>query len=588
MSKVTDGSKITSTLAKENGTPSVSRYNQTGTNSMVARSEVSEIVLPVGTRLSDEFEVIGLVGQGGFGIVYLAQDHALQRRVAVKEYMPASLATRGSDSSVALRSERHAETFEAGLRSFINEARLLAQFDHPGLLKVYRFWEANGTAYMAMPYYEGLTLKEWLKRQASPPDEAWLRKMLMPVLDALDLLHKENCFHRDIAPDNLMLLPDGRAVLLDFGAARRVIGDMTQVLTVILKPGYAPVEQYAEMPGIRQGAWTDIYALGCVVYFAITGHTPPPSVGRMMNDTCEPLVRTAAGRYSDAFLSGIDRCIAVRSEQRPQSIAELRELLMPSSLQPAMESTDATVILRPEQAKAALAAAGLTTTPLVLPTPATAAAAAVAHRPMRWMVPLGGVALLAVSAGLWWAVQGEPERQPADPTPRRAAQPEVKQPETSSETVPSRPTPEQAQQGRQVEAIGLSLLASDGSVRFRQNQPISIRVKPDRAAHLYCFMQDEKGVIQRFFPNRFKPDARVGSEGIRLPGKMKFTISANFRGNPEAILCAASPVDLKHQQLIAGGDFKPLGVSSLDDLQASLAQAAGPEISQAKLDLLPL
>src|SRR6516225_4328826 len=241
--------------------------------------------------------------------------------------MPASLASRGHDSSVAVRSERHRETFEVGRRSFVNEARLLAQFDHAALVKVYRFWEANGTAYMVMPFYDGVTLRDALKARGAPPDEAWIRKILSPVMDALEIIHAENCFHRDIAPDNIMLLRDERPVLLDFGAARRVIGDMTQALTVILKPGYAPIEQYAEMPGMKQGPWTDIYALAAVVYFMITGRTPPPSVGRMMQDSYEPLATIAAGRYNPTFLAGIDACLAVRAESRPQTIAEMRELI---------------------------------------------------------------------------------------------------------------------------------------------------------------------------------------------------------------------------------------------------------------------
>jgi len=282
--------------------------------------------LPIGTRLG-EFELIGLVGVGGFGIVYLAEDHSLGRRVALKEYMPSSLASRSQGSQVSVKSERYAETFEAGRRSFVNEARLLAQFDHPSLVKVYRFWEGNGTAYMVMPFYEGTTLKQALKKMSAPPDEAWLKTMLAPVMDALEVMHNAQVYHRDIAPDNIMLLEGGRPLLLDFGAARRVITDMTQALTVILKPGYAPVEQYAEMPEMKQGAWTDIYALSAVVFFAIMGKTPPPSVGRIINDSMVPLSQQAAGRYSEAFLRGIDRGLAVKPEQRPQTIAELRDLL---------------------------------------------------------------------------------------------------------------------------------------------------------------------------------------------------------------------------------------------------------------------
>ncbi|MGB0127135.1 MAG: protein kinase, partial [Rhodocyclaceae bacterium] len=282
--------------------------------------------LPPGTRLG-EFELTGLVGEGGFGIVYLAYDHSLHRTVALKEYMPSALAARTQGVTVSVRSARHEETFNAGLRSFINEARLLAQFDHPSLVKVYRFWEGNGTAYMVMPFYEGPTLKQALKKMPEPPSEEWLKTLLAQLVEALATIHREQCFHRDIAPDNILLLKDGRPLLLDFGAARRVIGDMTQALTVILKPGYAPVEQYAEVPHMKQGAWTDVYALAAVVYFAIIGKAPTPSVGRMMNDTLAPLAQVAAGKYSNAFLRGVDRALAVKPEDRPQSMAELGELL---------------------------------------------------------------------------------------------------------------------------------------------------------------------------------------------------------------------------------------------------------------------
>lgn len=285
--------------------------------------------LPAGTHLH-EFEICGLIGEGGFGVVYLAYDHLLQRQVALKEYLPATLALRGQGLSVTLRSQRHAETFAKGLQSFINEARLLAQFDHPALVKVHRFWQDNRTAYLVMPYYKGPTLKSARLAMPQPPAEDWIRQLLAPLLDALELIHGQDCLHRDIAPDNILLV-EGRPVLLDFGAARRVIGDMTQALTVMLKPGYAPVEQYAEMPGIRQGPWTDLYALGSVVHFLITGQAPPPSVGRMMRDSCVALGVSAAGRYSAGLLDAIDRCLAVRAEDRPQSVRQLRELLEPGA-----------------------------------------------------------------------------------------------------------------------------------------------------------------------------------------------------------------------------------------------------------------
>lgn len=282
--------------------------------------------LPAGTRLG-EFEIKGLIGAGGFGIVYLAYDHSLQRQVALKEYMPSELAGRDGGATVTVKSERHIETFQAGLRSFVNEARLLAQFDHPSLVKVYRFWESNGTAYMVMPFYEGITLKETLSRLGNAPDEAWLKALLAQLLDALNIIHEDSCLHRDVSPDNILILPDGRPLLLDFGAARRVIGSMTQTFTVILKPGYAPIEQYAEAATMKQGPWTDIYAVGAVTYFAIMGHAPVPSISRMMSDSLVPLSEAAEGRYSAAFLKAIDRALAIKPGDRLQSVIELRAAL---------------------------------------------------------------------------------------------------------------------------------------------------------------------------------------------------------------------------------------------------------------------
>ncbi|MDQ6640220.1 MAG: serine/threonine protein kinase, partial [Pseudomonadota bacterium] len=282
--------------------------------------------LPLGTRLRD-YGITGLIGEGGFGIVYLAWDHSLQRKVAIKEYMPASMAARVNGSSaIVVKSDRHLDTFRAGLKSFVNEARLLARFDHPSLVKVYRFWEENGTAYMVMPYYEGPTLKAALAALGRAPREDELRAWLRPLLDALAVMHAAHCYHRDIAPDNILLTPRG-PLLLDFGAARRVIGDMTHAITVVLKPGYAPIEQYGEVASMAQGAWTDLYALACVVYYAIAGKTPTSSVERLMDDRLEPLAVTAAGRYSGAFLRAIDAALAVRPGDRPQTERQFRALL---------------------------------------------------------------------------------------------------------------------------------------------------------------------------------------------------------------------------------------------------------------------
>ncbi len=282
--------------------------------------------LTPGTRFG-EFEILRVLGVGGFGIVYLAMDHSLQREVALKEYMPAALAARGAGPQITVRSGSFSETYAIGLRSFINEARLLAKFDHPSLVKVYRFWEDNATAYMVMPYLQGRTLRESRRDMGATPDETWLRALLDPLLGAIEVLHREGVYHRDIAPDNILLLTGSPPVLLDFGAARRVISDRTQTLTAILKPNYAPIEQYAEMTLLRQGPWTDIYAMGAVLHFALLGTPPPPATSRALEDELVPLAPREFAGVSQRFLLAVDWALAVRPGERPQSVDALRAAL---------------------------------------------------------------------------------------------------------------------------------------------------------------------------------------------------------------------------------------------------------------------
>ena len=291
--------------------------------------------LPDGTWLG-EFRIIRTLGSGGFGIVYLALDTTLQREVAIKEYLPMAIAKRGSGATVEVRVDL--PTFNAGLDSFLYEARLLARFEHPALVKVHQFWKANNTAYMVMRYYPGRTLKEERRRRHAPPDETWLRGLVLPILDALEQLHQEGVYHRDISPDNIVILEDGSPVLLDFGSARRVIGDRTTAVTAVLKPNFAPVEQYAEPPLLRQGPWTDLYALGAVVHYMMTGQAPVPAVVRTMSDTLAKLAGEGAARFplvSTTFLAAIDWSLEVVPAKRPQSVKDLREALVSSRLLPA-------------------------------------------------------------------------------------------------------------------------------------------------------------------------------------------------------------------------------------------------------------
>lgn len=275
----------------------------------------------------NEFEIKEVIGGGGFGIVYRAWDHLLERTIAIKEYMPLSLAVRNENMSLDLRSERYQKLFAAGLTSFIQEARLLARFNHPGLLHVLRFWEENGTAYMGTLFYSGMSLKEWQITSPQNINEAWIRQLLPPLFGAINTIHQAGYLHRDISLDNIQIQENQLPVLLDFGSARKEIGNLSDETEIMLKPGFAPIEQYSEESDSEQGPWTDIYALGAVLHTLITGSPPPVSVVRCIEDSYQPLAELQPAGYSLSLLHAIDRALAMEPEQRPQSIDEFAALI---------------------------------------------------------------------------------------------------------------------------------------------------------------------------------------------------------------------------------------------------------------------
>ena len=281
--------------------------------------------LPIGSPLGD-FTITGIVGEGGFGIVYLAYEAALDRVVAIKEYLPSSIAGRTGNQSVMVRSQLNNNAFASGLKNFLREAQMLAKFSHPALVEVHRVWEQNSTAYMAMRYYEGKTLREW-RLVNEDFDEGRIRRLLEPVMDALSLLHAQNVIHRDVSPDNILMRGSGTPVLLDLGAARLVIGGMTQALTTILKPGYAPIEQYVDDGTMHQGPWTDVYGLGAVLYYMLTGVAPPQAVARMITDPIRNMTEKVKVSVSPAFIEAVISALAVRPENRFQSVDDLRDAL---------------------------------------------------------------------------------------------------------------------------------------------------------------------------------------------------------------------------------------------------------------------
>ena len=285
------------------------------------------VALPLRTQIR-EYEIQELVGSGGFGFVYRAKDHTLQRSVALKEYFPASIATRGADGLVQSRLAAQNGIYKRGLDSFLTEARVLAQFDDPAVVKVHFFWEQDGTAYMVMPFYDGITLRGLVRHHQSLITPAWLNAFILRITDVLGRLHDAGTYHRDLSPENILILASGGLVLLDFGSSRQTIAGLTDGNEVVLKPGYAPIEQYLADDALKQGPWTDLYGLGAVLHFLLEGKAPPPSISRLQQDAYEPMLGKS-DRFAAVpanILAGIDHCLAVQPEHRPPSVEKLRAL----------------------------------------------------------------------------------------------------------------------------------------------------------------------------------------------------------------------------------------------------------------------
>jgi TPR repeat protein len=267
-----------------------------------------------------------ILGQGGFGITYIAYDRNLAHEVAIKEYMPADLATRASDNSVVPISPEHEERYQWGLERFIEEARTLAQFEHPNIVRVRNVFKGNNTAYMVMDYELGESLQDILSRRKTL-DEADIETVMFPIIDGMKLVHAHGFIHRDIKPANIFIRVDGDPVLLDFGSARQSLEQGRNSITSIFSKGYAPIEQYNTRED-EQGPWTDIYALGATMFRTIAGIPPTDAIDRSTSisitsrDSYVPAVEIGAGRYSDTLLRAIDHAMKFNRQDRPQTITE--------------------------------------------------------------------------------------------------------------------------------------------------------------------------------------------------------------------------------------------------------------------------
>ncbi len=416
--------------------------------------------------LLDEYRIDSILGAGGFGVTYKALDTHLETWVAIKEYFPVEWSFRDADG-VTVHPNTQGETsgpegqlsdYLWGLERFLDEARVLARVQHPYVVRVKRYFRAHGTAYIVMEYEEGEPLSAVL-RDGETLGEDEVRGLLEDVLPALQAVHEQGYLHRDIKPSNLYVRSsDHRVILIDFGAAREAVGRHSKSVTSLVTPGYSPPEQYTTRND-RYGTWTDIYALGAVLYRCITGRTPTEAAERLLDDTLEPATKVGAGRYSTNLLEVIDRALAVRPEQRFLTVADMQAALAG----PQDENSSQTVIMmplaKPVKLAQPLGASPITRHPetateesdedhqhngLNMTQAPTTANSRLAGQPqnflhaspqggtaVRWRLPVilaGGVALMAAAAAIVWLGSSEPvpERAPVSeqkPPPRYSLNP---------------------------------------------------------------------------------------------------------------------------------------------------------------------
>ena len=282
--------------------------------------------LAPGTVLAGRYIIGKVLGQGGFGITYIAQDYQDKRLVTIKEFYPDSLAGRSGGLEVVPFTGEREEAFLYGKECFLEEAKTLAQFiSDPNIVQVYNYFEEHNTAYFAMEYLEGVSLMQYIQEQGGKISYEEAKKYFLPMMDALSKVHEKGIIHRDISPDNIFLTKDGGVKLIDFGAARYSLGDRSRSLDIILKHGYAPVEQYARHG--RQGPFTDVYALAASFYYTITGKLPPDSVDRYEEDDLIP--PSVLGCMIPSFAEDVLlKALSVSSNDRYRSMAEFKQALL--------------------------------------------------------------------------------------------------------------------------------------------------------------------------------------------------------------------------------------------------------------------
>lgn len=365
--------------------------------------DVDFVALRPGQKIG-RYEILAVLGQGGFGITYRAYDSQLNREVAIKEYLPSALAIRQDGTTVLPRSTKMADDFSWGRQRFVDEGRTLATLQRaPAIVRVFDFLEANGTAYIVMELLPGITLEDRLKggNRLTPAD---VDRILWPLLDGLEQVHAVGFLHRDIKPANILLDAAGNPTLIDFGASRAAMAGRSAAMTAIFTPGYAAAEQ---ITSAKQGPWTDIYGISATLHHVITGAPPPSAFDRMLDDTYEPLAKAMPAGFPPGLLIGIDAGLAVRANDRPQSIAGWRPVLAQTG------ALDA-------QATVALGKTADTGATMVVrsppPTAAPMSAAPAKRRARRW-IGLVAVIFLLAGGGRYFTAAKHAVEQALSPAP---------------------------------------------------------------------------------------------------------------------------------------------------------------------------
>jgi len=304
----------------------------------------SPAALPLRTILNNQYVVGRILGNpGGFGITYLCWDTMLRTRVAIKEFMPRDNAVRDRDRcSVVAHSGKDREFFEYGLKAFLAEARTVAGFDHPNIVRVKTYLEQSNTAYLVMDYYEGVSLAEYVRQKGGRLPEKAALGIMRFILDGLQHVHNSGYLHRDVKPANIYLTRKGQVILLDFGAARYAMGEHSRSLSVVVTPGFSPFEQYSTKG--KQGPWTDVYASGATLYYMLTGNPPESAPDRVLSDTLAESGQLLPD-MSPGINEGIILALCVKASDRPQNIEELKKIL--GMLQPARKPPKPVLVPKP-------------------------------------------------------------------------------------------------------------------------------------------------------------------------------------------------------------------------------------------------